>query len=45
MSYKQITQDERYLIQHHLRQGLSAAAIARILNRHRSTITHCGCAS
>jgi IS30 family transposase len=27
MSYKQITQDERYLIQHHLRQGLSAAAI------------------
>lgn len=39
MSYKQITQDERYLIQHHLRQGLSATAIARILNRHRSTIS------
>ena len=38
MSYKQITQDERYLIQHHLRQGLSAAAIGRVLNRHRGTI-------
>ena len=38
MSHKQITQDERYLIHHHLRQGLNAAQIGRLLNRHRSTI-------
>lgn len=38
MSYKQITQRERYLIQEHLRQGFNATEIAGMLRRHRSTI-------
>jgi len=38
MSHKQITQEERYLIQHYLRQGYYQARIARTLGRHRSTI-------
>ena len=38
MSYKQITQDERYAIHHYRLQGLCAAEIARRLSRHRSTI-------
>lgn len=39
MSYKQITRVERYLIVYHLRQGLCPAQIARVLGRHRSTIS------
>ena len=39
MSHKQITQDERYLIHYHLRQGLCPARIARMLHRHRATIS------
>ena len=39
MRHKQITQDERYLIHHHLRQGLCPAQIARLLHRHRSSIS------
>lgn len=38
MSYHQITAAERYTLGLLRRQGLSAAAIARILGRHRSTI-------
>lgn len=38
MSYHQITAAERYTIGVLRRQGLSAAAIARALGRHRSTI-------
>ena len=38
MSHRQITQNERYLIHHHLRQGICPAGIGRMLNRHRSTI-------
>ncbi len=38
MNYRQITYEERYTIGLLRRQGLSAAAIARILGRHRSTI-------
>jgi IS30 family transposase len=38
MSHKQITQDERYAIQHLRLQGFCAAEIARQLGRHRSTI-------
>ena len=33
MRHKQITRSERYLIHHHLRQGLNAAQIGRRLNR------------
>ncbi len=39
MSYKQITQDERYLIHHHWKQGLCPSEIGRVLKRDRSTIT------
>ena len=39
MRHKQITQDERYLIHYHLRQGLCPARIARMLHRHRATIS------
>ena len=39
MSHKQITQRERYLIEEHLRQGFNATEIARMLKRHRSTIS------
>ena len=39
MSHKQITQEERYLIHEHLRQGHNAAEIARMLCRPRSTIS------
>jgi len=39
MRYKQVTQQERYIIHYHLRQGDSQAKIARILNRHPSTIS------
>lgn len=38
MSYRQITFAERYTLALLRQQGLSAAAIARILGRHRSTI-------
>lgn len=37
--HKQITREERYLIHHHLRQGYCPAEIARMLNRHRSSIS------
>jgi IS30 family transposase len=39
MNHKQITQTERYLIQEHLRQGFNASEIARMLKRHKSTIS------
>lgn len=39
MIHKQITREERYLIHHHLRQGYCPAEIARMLHRHRSTIS------
>jgi IS30 family transposase len=39
VSYKQITREERYSIHRLLRQGLCPARIARILDRHRSTIS------
>lgn len=39
MRYRQITQEERYRIHYHRRQGLCAAEIARELGRHRSTIS------
>lgn len=38
MSHKQITQDERYSIDHYRRQGLCAAEIGRRLGRHPTTI-------
>ena len=38
MSYRQITYAERYTLGLLRRQGLSPAAIARVLGRHRSTI-------
>ena len=38
MSYQQITAAERYTLTLLRRQGLCAAAIARILGRHRSTV-------
>lgn len=38
MSYRQITFAERYTVALLRQQGLSAAAIARVLGRHRSTI-------
>ena len=38
MSYQQITTAERYTLTRLRRQGLCAAAIARILGRHRSTV-------
>ena len=38
MNYRQITSEERYALGLLRRQGLSPAAIARILGRHRSTI-------
>ncbi len=39
MTYHQITREERYALGALRRQGLTAAAIARALGRHRSTIT------
>jgi IS30 family transposase len=39
MKYRQITYEERYTLGLLRRQGLSAAAIARVLGRHRSTIS------
>jgi IS30 family transposase len=39
MSYRQLTLDERYQIQALHKQRLPAAAIARQLGRHRSTVT------
>ena len=39
MKYRQITFEERYSLSLLRRRGLTAAAIARILGRHRSTIT------
>lgn len=39
MSHRQITQVERYLIHEHLRQGHNLSEIARMLRRHRSTIS------
>ena len=38
MSYHQITAAERYTLGLLRQQGLSAAAVARVLGRHRSTI-------
>ena len=38
MNYRQITYAERYTLGLLRRQGLSAAAIARVVSRHRSTI-------
>ena len=38
MTYRQITFEERYTLGLLRRRGLSPAAIARILGRHRSTI-------
>ena len=38
MSYQQITSNERYIISHLKKQGLSNAEIARQIGRHRSTI-------
>ncbi len=38
MLYRQITFEERYTVGLLRQQGLSAAAIARTLGRHRSTI-------
>lgn len=39
MTYHQLTQEERYLIAAQRMGGQSSAAIARLLGRHRSTIT------
>src|SRR5437868_8495275 len=39
MAYHQLTQEERYLISAQLRCGSCLAEIARLLGRHRSTIT------
>jgi len=39
MTYHQLTQEERYLITAQLMCGQSPAQIARLLGRHRSTIT------
>lgn len=39
MKYRQITYEERYTIGLLRRQGLSGSAIARVLGRHRSTIS------
>ena len=39
MSYSQITREERYLIHHHLMQGLCPSEIGKLLKRHRSTIS------
>ena len=39
MSYHQLTQEERYMITAQRMCGSSAAAIARLLGRHRSTLT------
>jgi transposase, IS30 family len=39
MAYHQLTQEERYLITTYLRWGSCPAEIARLLGRHRSTIT------
>lgn len=38
MNYTQLTFEERYILGHHKSNGESIAEIARILNRHRSTI-------
>lgn len=38
MTYQQITSEERYIISHLRKQGLSKAEIARQLGRHRCTI-------
>ena len=38
MNYRQITYAERYTLGLLRRQGLSPAAVARVLGRHRSTI-------
>ena len=38
MTYRQITFEERYTLGLLRRQGLSPAAMARVLGRHRSTI-------
>jgi transposase, IS30 family len=39
MTYRQITAGERYTLRALQVQGLCPAAIARVLGRHRSTIT------
>ena len=39
MTYHQLTQEERYLITAQLMCGHSQAQMARLLGRHRSTIT------
>ena len=39
MTYRQLTSEERYMISALRRQGIHQAAIARNLNRHRSTIS------
>ena len=39
MTYRQITYQERYTLGLLRRQGLSPAAIARILGRHRSSVS------
>jgi IS30 family transposase len=39
MTYHQLTQEERYLITAHSTCGYSDAAIARLLGRHRSTVS------
>lgn len=39
MTYHQLTQEERYLIAAQRRCGYSPAQMARVLGRHRSTVT------
>lgn len=39
MTYHQLTPEERYMISAYRLQGHSIAAIARLLGRHRSTIS------
>ena len=39
MNYKQLSQEERYTIMAFLKTGYSLAAVARIIGRHKSTVS------
>ena len=39
MSYQQLSQQERYTMTAFLKTGLSRSAVARIMGRHKSTIS------
>ena len=39
MSYQQVSQQERYTMTAFLKTGLSRSAVARIMGRHKSTIS------